>query len=492
MKIQYIKAWGLAILLGCSSCNLDMPPISYIAEDFFFEDATQVNAAVVGCYSGMQGTIEHEWVLTELRTDNTRLAKNNTSTEANLQLVALDQGVQNSNNLNIRNYWDAAYRNINNCNTVLNPKNISVVTEEGLRRQFIGEVTFIRAYQYFNLVRLFGPVFIVNENITVAESMKKDRSSVEEVYGFIIDDLKQAVESLQGIQYDKSQLGRIDEIAAKALLAKVYLTLYRNEDARPLLSDIINVKGTSLIAYDKIFDVNNEMNDEIIFAVRYKKGNLGIGSPFANKFAPLNSYTNVITGSGDGLNYPTTDLINAYTVGDKRKDVSLAEFYIDESKANPIIPEAYVKKYLSPVSVRYDAENDWPVIRYADVLLMYAEVLNELEGPGNALSYLNLTRERAGLSPLDASAVASRYEFRKELDKERRLEFAFENQRWFDLLRWNTVKEVVNNHLHTAEWFFYSGYNNKINELKDYQLILPIPQSVIDINGNVITQNPNY
>lgn len=492
IRLDYIKHSIFATLLGFYACNLDIAPDSYIAEEFFFENEAQVNSAVVGCYNGMQGPLYYEWIFTELRSDNTRMSSNATTNETNLQLMVVDQGVQNSSNANIRKYWEEAYRNINNCNMVLNPKNLAAVTNDAKRKQFIGEASFIRAYQYFNLVRLFGPVFIVNESISIQESLKKDRSRIEDVYSFIIEDLHIALNGLKDVNYDKSDLGRIDAIAVKAMLAKVYLTLERYTDAKSLLEEIIDQKGKSLVEYEKIFDINNEMNHEIIFAVRYKKGNLGIGSPFANRFAPQNSYTNVVVGSGDGVNYPTTDLTSSYAASDKRKDVSLAESYLDPTKPNPVIPVAYVKKYLSPVSIRYDAENDWPVIRYADILLMYAEIINELEGPANALEYLNMTRLRAGLDPLSAESVSTRYAFRKELQNERRLEFAFENLRWYDLLRWKNAIEVVNNHIQNKEWFFYSGYSNKINELKEYQLILPIPQSVIDINSSVITQNPYY
>ena len=161
----------------------------------------------------------------------------------------------------------------------------------------------------------------------------------------------------------------------------------------------------------------------------------GIGSPFANTFAPQNSGANVITGSGDGKNYPTKEISAAYSKEDLRKDVSMADSYYDKSK-DVEAQVAYVKKFLSEVSIRYDAENDWPVIRYADVLLMYAEVLNEVDGPSAGLKYLNLVRERAGLSKIESDAVTTRNVFRTYLEKERRLELAFENQRWFDLLRW--------------------------------------------------------
>lgn len=492
MKLkQYIIA-SLTCILGLRACDLNISPDSYIAEEFFFKDAAQANVAVIGCYGGMQAPLEYEWALTELRSDNTRMYSSSTTNEVNLQLSVLDLSLISSTNLNLRNYWEKTYQNINNCNMVLTPENISVVEDEKLRNQYEGEVLFIRSYHYFNLVRLFGPVFLVTENISVSESMKKDRSPVAVVYKQIVDDLKLSVEKLTGVTYSTSDLGRATHLAAQSLLAKVYMTLGQYEDARPLLKDVIDAKGETLVPYADIFDVNKEMNNEIIFTVRYMTGNKGIGSPFANFFAPTNSGTLVIIGSGDGRNYPTTDLIQTYDAADVRKDVSLAENYIDNSKPNPIINDAYIKKFLSPVTVRYDAENDWPILRYADVLLMYAEVLNELEGPASGLKYLNMTRQRAGLTALTSTEVSNRNAFRLELEKERRLELTFENHRWFDLLRWGKTKEVIDKHIHSLEWAFYSTYSNEPGYMQDYQLILPIPQNVIDNNPGVITQNPNY
>lgn len=494
MKLKHtLLATLSAGVLGLASCDLNISPDSYIADTFYFQNEAEVNTAVIGCYGGMQAPMTIEWALSELRSDNTRMNSTSSTNDAFMQLLALDLGTMDASNPNIRTYWEATYQNINNCNTVLNPNTLSVVTNEQKRTQFEGEALFIRSYHYFNLVRLFGPTFLVTEEISMEESVKKERSTVDATYTQIIDDLKRAVIDLENVTYGKEDLGRANILAAKSLLAKVYLTRKLYGDALPLLRDVVTAKGESLpVPYADIFDINKEMNDEILFTIRYKSGSLGIGSSFANTFAPQNSGTCVITGSGDGKNYPTNELASCYKTGDIRKNVSMAENYRDESKPNPIIPAAYIKKYLSQVTVRYDAENDWPIIRYADVVLMYAEVLNETSGPEAGLKYLNLVRTRAKLPAIESPVVTTRYAFRTLLEDERRMELAFENHRWFDLLRWGKAKEVVNKHIHQLEWAFYSGYTSTPGDLQDYQLILPIPQSVIDNNPGVITQNPNY
>ena len=489
MKNILIYLPALFLLFGCEDF-LNRAAYDQMDSENFYRNAEEINAAVMACYNGIHGTLNNEFFLTEVRSDNTRHEGQGSTTGTSLEIANLDLfKVEPSNTIN-NAYWEKAYHNIANCNTVLGHS--QVVTNVTLREQYDAEARFIRAYHYFNLVRLFGPTFLVTEEISIAESLKKDRSSVQATYAQIIDDLKRSVTDLQDITYSSNDLGRATVLAAKSLLAKVYLTLGRYEDAKPLLSDVVTAKGETLnVKYADVFDTTKEMNDDIIFTVRYKSGSLGIGSPFANTFAPQNSGANVITGSGDGKNYPTKEISAAYSKEDLRKDVSMADSYYDKSK-DVEAQVAYVKKFLSEVSIRYDAENDWPVIRYADVLLMYAEVLNEVDGPSAGLKYLNLVRERAGLSKIESDAVTTRNVFRTYLEKERRLELAFENQRWFDLLRWGKAIEVINKHIQETEWDFYAGYTQQINKLKDYQLILPIPQSVIDNNPGVITQNPNY
>ena len=198
MKLKHIFTASLsACVLGLSSCDLNITPDSYIPDGSFYKNEAEMNTAVIGCYGGMQAPLNIEWTLTELRADNTRMNSNSSTNDAFLQQQALDLGTMDASNANIRTYWEATYSNINSCNNVLAPENLAVVANEKKRAQFEGEVRFIRAYHYFNLVRLFGPTFIVTEELSVAEAMKKDRSSVEATYKQIIDDLQRSVDNLE-------------------------------------------------------------------------------------------------------------------------------------------------------------------------------------------------------------------------------------------------------------------------------------------------------
>lgn len=303
--------------------------------------------------------------------------------------------------------------------------------------------------------------------------------------------------ALKFTQMAAADLGRATSWAAKALLAKVYLTENKKAEAIPLLLDVKNNSGFSLYpTYADIFSTANEMNSEIIFAVRYKAPGLGIGSPFPNMFAPLSSGSAVVLGDGDGLNYPTAEF-DTTTNGDARKPVLLATYGTGSAA------KLYPKKLVSPVAVSDDAENDWFVLRYADVLLMLAEAQGY---SSSSLQLISQVRQRGGNAALDPAVVNSVALFEKALSDERRIELAFENQRWFDLVRFNTttstirVEDVMKAHFareYARHYQLYTAPAVPLATLQSYvtpeKILLPIPQREFDTNPALIgQQNPGY
>jgi hypothetical protein len=260
-------------------------------------------------------------------------------------------------------------------------------------------------------------VFLIHEPLDAFAAFDINRSSETDIYKLIIADLQFAAANGSSLKYASNpvtSLGKVTSWTAKALLAKVYLTLNRKADAIPLLTDIIANSGYGLNAnYGDIFSTTNEMNKEVLFAIRFKAGGIGQGSPFPNYFAPELSGTAVINGDGSGFNTPTSELLAAYSSLDLRRDIAIGTY----GTAKMLYP----KKMISPVSVKGDGESDWIVIRYADVLLMLAEA----QGNSSAsLALINQTRTRAGLPLLTTSLVTTNTIFEKELATERRLEFA--------------------------------------------------------------------
>lgn len=508
----------LSALCLFTSCNdfLDREPFDQMDANDYNKNDKEVNTSVLACYNGIHKALDREFFLTEVRSDNARNRNQGPTGSTDLEITQLDIFKPETSNALNNAYWEAVYHNIANCNTVL--ESLGNVSDEALRIQFEGEARFIRGYHYFNLVRLYGPVFLIKKRISANESKWTVRSTQEDVYQTIIEDLDFAANNLPE-RYSDDQLGRADQWAAKTLLAKVYLTLAYNgatkdkallEKAKGLLEDVrdnspyelLTESGNAGTPYANIFATGNEMNKELIFVSRYTAGGKGIGSPFANYFAPSASEDAVIYGSGSGYNYPSEDLISAYKseTGDNRLDVNIEETWTN--KVGVVQYVSWVKKYYSPVTVRYDAENDWPIIRYADVLLMLGEIINELDGPTTeACSYLNATRERAGLT---AITPASRVEYREAMLKERRLEFAFENQRFFDLVRTNKIIDVMAHYFPTERmrnqssgsygtYYTNPKYNSYVGNpvLEKWQLLLPIPYNVI-ISATNATQNAGY
>ena len=496
---KYISLIFAGFLL--MSCNLDKYPFSEVAAADYVKDEASVNNLVIGAYNGLYGAVYNEWAVTELRSDNVRMRVNKSTSNETKLIEQLDQGTILSANSWVQDHWDATYSAINRANSIFPV--LDYVKDDARRAMFEGEARFLRAYLYFNLVRLWGPVFVVTKKTGADEARFMQRSPVEDVYGLIESDLNAIVDgNLLPETRTGAELGRVDMRAAKALLAKVYMTAYRPSDdkyalAKTLLAEVLSAcgnpsSGADLVPYDKVFATDNECNDEMIFVVRYRSGNLGLGSPFTTLFAPINNAGNVAVGAPKHYNFPSDNLISAYNAnsGDLRKDVVLQEGYMNQ-QTGLYVNDRFCNKFIDRNMIsEWDAENDWPVIRLADVMLLYAEACNELAGPSDdALAQVNAVRERAGLPAYTLAALPSKYEFREAVRQERRLEFAMENQRWYDLLRWGTATSVVNDFI--ANEAFYGAYDYVVNPIADWQTLLPIPLSVTSINKEV-AQNPGY
>jgi hypothetical protein len=503
----------LLCCIGSFGCKkvIDLYPQSNLNTGTYYSNLDEIKAALTGCYNGLQKPMQSEWQFTEQRSDNTKQGVTGSTASGNRDLSDLDMFIPSTAHAAIYSYWLSTYNNIHNCNLVLqnlgvkydaasasisfNPITIPVTDVD--RKKLAAEALFIRAYHYFNLVRLFGGVFLVSDPISPADAKAMNRASEADIYKLIETDLKASAANGINAKFSAiaaGDIGKANSWAAKGLLAKVYLTLNRKAEAVTLLQDVIANSGYSLQStYANVFSVTNEMNSEILFAIRYKAGGLGLGSDFANQFAPLGSGAAVVNGDGKGLNYPTAEIDTAFVTADARRATNIGV------NGTGTAAKLYVKKYVSTVAVVNDAENDWPVLRYADIVLMLAEA----QGFSAAsVTLINQVRARA-LPAANPTTVAA---FEQLLSNERRLEFAFENQRWFDLVRFNTTlttikaEQRMKDHFaneYNAHYKFYTAPALTLAELQanvtTNKLILPIPQREIDNNTQLkITQNPGY
>jgi hypothetical protein len=512
-RIFFILIIAVPTLFSCNKI-IDLYPQSNLNTGTYYSNLEEVKAGLTGAYNGLQNSLFNEWQFTELRSDNAKQGAPGSTASNNRDLSDLDMFTPATTHQGLYNYWLATYNNIRNTNIILQKlgvvydpatggitfADISIPLLDSDRKQLAGEAMFIRAYHYFNLVRLFGGVFLVHEPISAATAKTMNRSSADDIYKLIEADLKTAAASMNTLTYTQIasvDRGRATGWAAKGLLGKVYLTQNRKAEALVQLNDVKDNSGYGLEnTYESVFSPGNEMNKEILFAVRYKAGGLGMGSPFANTFAPLGSGANVINGDGDGLNYPTSEL-DTLTNGDLRKPILIGTYGTGNAT------KWYVTKYLSPVVLVDDAENDWPILRYADILLMIAEAQGYTQ---SSLDLMNLVHARSGLAPFTMANITSVEEFERALSTERRIEFAFENQRWFDLVRFNTTmttitaEQLIREHFADEYDSHYSEYLPPTPTLQELQsnvtaqkLLLPIPQREIDTNTQLeIEQNPGY
>ncbi len=486
MKLKY-NLIAIALLgFSFSSCSdfLEQNPQTDLSENDFYKTADDILSAVNGAYSSLQeGDIYGNWyVFGEIPSDNTRNQLSGSVTTQN----EFDQFYIDTQNSMIASFWKAAYKVINRTNTVLGRIDGIEINAE-LANRYKLECKFIRALMYFNLVRVYGDVPLVLKEISISESYDILREPKENVYNQIIADLKEAQDL--PVSYSTAEDGRATQGAAKALLANVYMTLHKYAEAETILAEIINSGQYSLLentpgslnidGYKNVFSPVNHNSKEGIFEIQFLKGGYGEGSNYANNFAPENSGTNVVAvGGTGGNNIPEMDIYNAYEEGDLRRDFSMSLGYYDNRKNNEWVESRYVCKFMDVPYQNNDASNNYPVIRYADVILMYAEALNQNGKTAEACKYLNMTRRRGfgyqttETSPVDLQTT-DKAQFALMVEQERRVELAFENHRWFDLIRTGRAVEVMKS----------KGFS-----LNETNLICPIPQKQIDVNPK-LTQN---
>lgn len=485
-NIRTIFAASMIVLLSASGCKkdfLDRAPISQMNGNNFYKTADDMKNALSAAYGGLQyGGLYYSsmHIIGDLRSDDTEI----TNPAAGTDMVAVDN-FQNLATTSISSTtWAGHYQAIQSVNIVIE-KIEAVNMDPALKARYSAEAKFLRGLMYFNLVRIFGDVPLVTKMINnPQEGYSYGRNPSSEVYAQIVKDLSDA-EAILPHEFTGADIGRATKGAAAALLGKVYLTQKRWDLAVPQLKKVIDNIGLNkyqlMPTYAGVFGIANENNRESIFEVQFKKGATNEGSPFTNQFAPIGSGTAVVSiGNPLGQNIPTANMNNAYEVSDARKAVSMRNSYVLGANT---VQHNYIVKYAGVPAVSLDSDNNWIVLRYADVLLMYAEALNEqgYVADGPAFTHLNQIRTRAGL-PIKTSnnataalRLADQAAFRLAIEQERRIELAFEGHRWFDLIRTGRALPLL------------AG-----NGMQPHHVLFPIPQSQIDINPSLIKQNPGY
>ena len=512
---------GLALIAGsCSKKFVTLYPEGQVNEGNFYQSTADFQEAVVGAYTPLRDAANVSYYLEEMRADNT-FFDYNAKDRGGTGSEQLAEFLDDASNATIQAVWQADYEGIQRTNIILDKlqKPPADMTDSA-NKQITGQAEALRGHYYFELVRLFGSIPLYLHEVTDAKTAVLGRSSVDDVYAQIIADLSDAMSKLSA-PAKFPQSGAVTKGMAATELGLVYLTQKQYDKATPLFQSVTQMGYALLPNYADVFKTSNKNSSESVFEIQYKSGTDGQASQFIYDWIPVTPSTGVILGSSANYNntagswnVPTQNLIDTYEAGDTRLDASIGVIKGHLNAQTDFVPDSvvsilnnkdtagkgygyttspahrFIKKQYNPpynTPLEYNTDDDWPVYRYSDVLLMLAESLNEQGQGGQALPFLNQVRTRAGLTPATVTAQAM---LRDTIAHERRVELAFENHRWFDLVRTGQAIAVMTAYgaLQKQIYGFLLPTSYNVTQSK---LIYAIPFRETQVNPG-LGQNPGY
>lgn len=453
MKKYIILLCGLMITATSCKKFLDLKPLDSYTEETFYVDEKGLQGGLVTCYDALQTDSlygNNFLTLGELRGDN--LTDNDPGSGAGVR-NQIEVFSETSANSILSASWMGHYKAIYRCNIILD-RAPGINMNENIKNQIIGQAKFIRALSYFNLVRIWGQVPLVLKVQKTEEARQNTRATTAQVYQQVIDDLTDASTKLP-TTWAAAQRGRATSFAANALLGKVYLYQKRFDlvasTLQPVVAAIYNGTTLATVPQNQTFPDNLKTSKDIIFAVQYLMGGVREFVHQDNRYRNNNN-TNII-------NIPQS----LFETGDNRQALVAST----GTGGRP-------GKFNSPQQ-NNETSSDFPVLRTTDVLLMYAEALNETAyGNAEAFKALNAVRTNANASVKTAALLNSQSAFRTAVYLERRLELALEADRWFDIVRTNQMNII------------FPG-------IPAFRSLYPVPQVEIDnINNKSGYQNDGY
>ncbi len=509
MKSQIIKVLSISILLSMAACKKDFlaqTDPNAVTVDHYFKTENDVLLAVNGAYQSLRSgnTMgESSHLFTDERSDDA--GRNDNQSNAGEPFQFNDFSLLPSNSY-LKSHWLALYEAISRTNVVLgNIDKVSFNTASNKAR-YTAEAKFIRALMYFELVRKWGDVPLVTEHLATIDGVaaRTARTPAAEVYNQIVADLKDGLASdLPNLQ-TANGTGRTSKAAINAYLGKVYLTMATTlpdhkaenlQQANTYLLAAYNMRtfgSLSDIPYADVFDVaKKNSNKEIIFQIVYKQGDMDYSSRLAaNNQARGETINSQKVSTGIGGNVKL-DLVNDYEANDLRKEFSVK--YANHAT----VKDWFITKFRDASAAAGPngyGGNDWILMRYADVILMLAEVNNLMGNEGQAIQYLDMVRARAGMPLYAVARTNADYNTKYPSLKlailhERRVELAFEHHRWFDLLRAFNPTELVAYFKAKPQ----AAYGNaKLSNITTKDWLYPIPFDEVKLDPVKMYQNPGY
>lgn len=440
---------AIGTFTSCTDDFLQLPPEDSLSQTIFFETQSDFEQAINATYAPLRdlhevgaANFQGAWGMGELTSDNTYYKYN-----PNYRAVQDGEGIAdfyvNDGNGTIANKYTTNYLIIARANQILALIDEVEFDDNAVKDNVKGQAFFLRALAYFDLVQYFGSVPLHLVPVTGRDDAALPLSSTEEIYTQILNDVGEAITLLP--VKSAQEPGRATRGAAQMMLANIHMIQENWSDAESVLTTLIGSDEYDLVGdYASVFDQNNKNNIESIFEVQFLEGTEGFASSFPYAWLPMPldaAQVEAISGvSGSqaantqGFNIPTPDLLESYEDGDLRKTVSVDSIEV----GGTFFP--YIDKFWQPHTTPQIMGVNWPIYRYAEALLYMAEAVNEQGSPGDAEPYLNDVRERAGLAPLTG---LNQDEMRQAIMDERRVELAFENKRWPDLVRTGMAQSVM-------------------------------------------------
>ena len=498
-NIQILTYISLACIIftfqSCQKGILNLTPPDQLSTTVFWQTPADADLALTGLYSSLYATCANDWGTSQYTMPNWDNFTDDSYGQYNYGggRDALTSGITPFSQQFVYSYYANNYIAIGSVNTFL--ANISKVLTGEKLNAYLGEAHFLRAFNYFWLAQLYGNVPIIKENpFSVNYQKGMAKSTRDEVLAFVIQDLDSAILTLPDVKYST---GHAVKSTAQGYKVRVLLFEKKYAEAATLAKQIIDGNTYSLNSSypGNFYKPDQNASTELMFSVKYLLPNI------------QHAYVGFAVANQRWKGYlATQDLISEYESGDPRKTMNFFftgdtqaqgwPFTGDLSVATPgkdswIVGFYAVKKWLTPGMVNPDYgaldDNDFVLLRYADIKLMYAEAQNEASGPdGGVYQQINDVRNRPGVNMSPLASGLSKDAMRSAIRHERRVEFAFEGLRYFDLRRWGTAAQKLNGFVQNP---LAPAIATKYDAKYDFW---PIPQTEIDRNAPLLIQNPGY
>jgi len=487
MKRRYLFIVVVSLILGCQ--EIDRFPLDQLSEGTFWANQQQAVQAINGVYN----VLAHDQMYRSFFLQTDGLSANALSAFVFSGYLEISENIGWDARSSVpANFWGKSYEGVVRANQVItNVPNIAM--DEGLKNRILGEAHFLRALFYFHLTNLWGDVPLIVEIQNVGEEAMVSRNPKAQVVSQVLADLEFSIANLPTrSQYPSSETGRVSKEAAHALKSRVHL--YQKEWAN-VISEVnaVTQLGYGLVPMNEwpnqFLPQGNNNTTESIFEVQF------LGFTGSNTGSAFNSIglPNAPGFGGMGL-YPTQNLANTFEEGDPRKNWTIifpgeqfAGFLFNPEllDLNFGVTNLLRKKSVIPEpNIGGEGSQNAVVIRYAEMLLNLAEAENELNGPAAAAPHVNRIRNRVGLADLPHGLNTE--EMREAIRKERRLELAFEGHQYFDLLRYGS--EAMRDAMEMA----IDGIAGHVRVFEPRVMSWPLPQREVDVNPNLLPQNPGW